>query len=133
MTLIKAVASTLPQYCMSVFLLPKGWCVDIDKILKEFWWGSPAHKSHNFTPRAWNLICLPKDQGGLGIRKSFEVNQALIAKLAWSILTQPNKVWVQLLQSKYLRRSHFLGVDKTPNSSWVWKGILQVRDIIQEG
>lgn len=65
---------------MSVFLLRKKWFQAIDKILKDFLWEFPANKVRYFTPRAWFLICLPKEQGGLGIRKTFEVNQALVAK-----------------------------------------------------
>lgn len=36
-TLIKSVATTMPIYCMSSFLLPRGWCEEIDCILKDFW------------------------------------------------------------------------------------------------
>lgn len=51
-TLIKAVATAMPLCCMSTFLLPRGWYEDIDRLLKNFWWGFPAQKSHNFTPKA---------------------------------------------------------------------------------
>lgn len=36
-TLIRAVATTIPLCCISIFLLPKGWCEEIDRILKDFW------------------------------------------------------------------------------------------------
>lgn len=36
-TLIKAVATAMPFYCMSTFLLSKGWCGKIDRMLKDFW------------------------------------------------------------------------------------------------
>lgn len=51
-TMIKAVALALPQYCMTTFLLPKGWCEDIDHLLKDFWWGFPQSKNQNYTPKA---------------------------------------------------------------------------------
>lgn len=35
-TLIKSVAASMPIYCMLTFLLPKGWCAEIDRILKDF-------------------------------------------------------------------------------------------------
>ena len=89
-TLIKAVATAIPLYCMSTFSLPKGWCEDIEQLLKDFLWGFPSRKKKNFTPKAWDSICLPKALGGLGVRKMFEINLALIAKLGWQILHKPD-------------------------------------------
>lgn len=80
-TLIKAVATTLPQYYMSAFLMPKSWCMSIDQILKDFWWDFSTPKDQKFYPLACDLICLPKEFGGLGIRRTYDVNQAMIAKL----------------------------------------------------
>lgn len=51
-TLIKAVASALQLYSMSIFFLPKTWCHDIDKLLKDFGWGFSVNKKHNFMPKA---------------------------------------------------------------------------------
>lgn len=48
-TLIKVVATAMPLYNMSTFLLPKGWCEENDRLLKDFWWGFPAQKKFNFT------------------------------------------------------------------------------------
>lgn len=36
-TLIKSMATARPIYCMLSFLLPMGWCAEIDRILKDFW------------------------------------------------------------------------------------------------
>lgn len=69
--LSQAGRTTLIKTSMSFFLLPKGWCDAIDKILKKFWWDFPTRKARNFTTPAWNDICLPKNLGGLGLRKMF--------------------------------------------------------------
>lgn len=84
-TLIKAVA-TMPLYCMSTFLLPKGWCLEIDRLLKDFWWRFSDQKKRNFTPRAWDAICLPKDKGGLGLRRMFETNLSVGGKIGLEVL-----------------------------------------------
>lgn len=39
--LIKVVATAMPLYCMSSFLLPRGWYEEIDWLLKKFWLGFP--------------------------------------------------------------------------------------------
>lgn len=42
---------------------------------------------------AWDAICKPKDVGGLGIRRLYDMNRALIAKLGWLLLKNPNSLW----------------------------------------
>jgi hypothetical protein len=37
--LIKAIASSIPSYTMSIFLLPKSLCTALDKSFKNFLWG----------------------------------------------------------------------------------------------
>lgn len=91
----------MPLYSMSSFLMPKGWCEELDKILKYFLWGFPTQKSRNFTPKGWGSICLPKKQGGLGLQKMSETNRALITKLAWRVVTNPDNLWVHLVKLKY--------------------------------
>lgn len=104
---------------MATFLLPKGWCEKIDRLLKDFRWGFPANKSRNFTPWAWDLIFLPKDWGGPGIRRTFEVNTPLITKLASFILTNTYSLWVQILKAKYFSNSSFLEANQCANTSSV--------------
>jgi hypothetical protein len=40
-TLIKYVANAIPSYITSIFLLPKFFCLEINSILRKFWWGFP--------------------------------------------------------------------------------------------
>lgn len=79
-TLFKSVVTTLPQYFMQSLHFPAGWCSQVDKLVKDFWWGFPTNKSHNYTPKAWHSICQPKLFGGLGIRRIKEINLAFSAK-----------------------------------------------------
>lgn len=51
--LIKAVATAIPSYCMSSFLLPRTLCASLDASIKDFWWGFKEGKRRNFTPKSW--------------------------------------------------------------------------------
>jgi hypothetical protein len=65
--LIKAIASAIPSYAMSTFLLPDTLCSTLDRHFKNLWWGFPNGKSRNLSLKSWQSICLPWDKGGLGI------------------------------------------------------------------
>ena len=38
--LIKAVLQAIPTYCMSILLLPKKLCKDLNGLMQSFWWWS---------------------------------------------------------------------------------------------
>lgn len=57
--LIQSVATAIPSYYMSVFILPKTISRDIDRHIKNFWWGFDG-ASRRFHPKAWEQICKPK-------------------------------------------------------------------------
>lgn len=132
-TLIRAVATSMPLYSVSIFLLPKGWCEDIDRVLKDFWWGFDAHKRQNFTPKAWDSICLPKERGGIGFRKMYEVNLALVAKLGWQYFHCPDRLWVRLAKAKYNHLSPLEPLMQGRIGSSIWKGILQAGPLLKLG
>jgi hypothetical protein len=37
--LIKSVAQSISKYAMSVFKFSAGLCDDLEKIIRDFWWG----------------------------------------------------------------------------------------------
>lgn len=61
------------------------------------------------------------------------VNLALIFKLGWRILTQPNNLWVRVVHAKYLYHQDFFAVKRSARTSFAWKGILQSSSIFRKG
>jgi hypothetical protein len=87
---VKAVANAIPTYVMSIFLLLKSLCSDIDNGLRKFWWGFPQDKKHNLSFLSWKSICQPKALGGLGIPFMEFLNNSLLARLGWKMtINQP--------------------------------------------
>ena len=95
--LIRSVASTIPSYAMSSFLLPLFVSTSLDRIFKNFWWGFPTDGSQNLSLKSWSSICSPKAEDGLGFRRMHDYNLALIAKLGWKLLSNTNCLWVKQL------------------------------------
>nr|GEX87832.1 hypothetical protein [Tanacetum cinerariifolium] len=46
------------------------------------------------TKVAWDVVCLPKKEGGLGIRKLDVLNKALMISHIWSLLNRKESLWV---------------------------------------
>lgn len=114
---------------MSVFILPKSICYKLDASLRKFWWGENK-KGNALMLKCWDSLCLPKAAGGLGFRRMFDHNRALISKLAWNLASSKKTIWTSLLKAKYLRNYSFLLAPLTHySSSWIWKYILKTRDI----
>lgn len=80
LTMTKAVLSSMPVHLMSTIILPVSTLEKLDSLSRSFVWGSGQHLV------SWEKVCKPKTEGGLGIRKSRDMNRALIAKVGWRLL-----------------------------------------------
>lgn len=132
-TLIQSVATAIPTYPLSLFLMPKSWCFEMDRNFRMFWWGFNSDKSHNLFLHSWRSICIPKGADGLGFRNIHDLNTGLVSKLAWRFLTNANSLWVQLLKSKYQRGRPSWQLEKGPTPSWVWCGVVKTMALIRQG
>lgn len=41
----------------------------------------------------WDIVCVPKNQGGLGFRKTSDLNQAMIMKSGWGLVSKPGSLY----------------------------------------
>lgn len=130
--LIKSVMASIPVYSMQCQWLPTHVCSEIDKINRNFLWGSSdeSRKPHLLN---WNIVTLPKEYGGLDIRTARENNLAMMSKLGWSLLKRDQASWCKAIASKYLKKSSLWDVKTRSQSSSTWKGILKTRSLIQNG
>ncbi|XP_060968504.1 uncharacterized protein LOC133036050 [Cannabis sativa] len=136
LTLAQSVLRSIPCYAMSTFRIPRSICKDLDSIMARFWWkGNHGDSSNNhyLALKSWSAICQPKRNGGLGLRRFRDMNLALLAKLAWSLLCNINRPWVKILLAKYCGSCSFWEVEKQGSDSFLWKGIIETRRICVEG
>ncbi|XP_056688407.1 uncharacterized protein [Spinacia oleracea] len=131
-TLIQSNLEALPSYICSSFLLPRKTCHQLDNVHRQFFWNQS--KSGNALPLiAWNKVCQPKDQGGLGLRRTYPLNRAFIAKLGWKILTDENNLWAKIMRKKYLQNTNFFSAKRKIKDSPIWISILNQREILRKG
>ena len=80
LTLIRSTLSSMPIYFMSLFYLPKKVRLGLEKIWRDFLWGGGGALVHRPHLVRWNLVCLEKRKGGLGVRNLVLINIALVSK-----------------------------------------------------
>jgi hypothetical protein len=101
LVLINSVLTSLPMFILSFFELPKGVRKRLDFFRSRFFWQSDQTKKKYRLTR-WNIICCPKDQGGLGIEVLDIKNKCLLSRCLFKILTEEG-MWQELIQNKYLK------------------------------
>jgi len=79
--LIQSHLESLPAHTMQCFQLLAGVANNIDKINREFFWKC-FNTDKGLPLVAWNKICRPKQNGGIGLRKTAAINKAYQSKLA---------------------------------------------------
>lgn len=130
MTLLKSVLTAIPTYTISCFELPVSLCKRIQSILTRFWWDA-SDGTRKMCWVSWDRLTKPKNKGGLGLRDIQLFNQALLAKQAWRILTNPTCLLARVLLGKYCKNKSFLEVQLPKVCSHGWRSILHGRDLLQ--
>ena len=131
--LIQASSSTIPAYLMQCNLLLGKVLDGIDRVNRNFLWGSIEDKGKMHWV-GWKKVTRPTDEGGLGIQTAKGRNTALLAKLNWRFHTEDKASWAKVLRMKYCspQRLNSRSVSKLP-SSRIWKGMLRGEEIFKKG
>lgn len=108
--LINSVLSSLVNFWLTVFRLPKTCVKEINKLLSAFLWSGPMLNPHK-AKLAWGEVCKPKIEGGLSIRSLSETNTVSILKLIWRIVSSQNSLWVNWIQVNLIRKGSLWSVN----------------------
>ena len=96
LVLIKAAVSLIPEYTMQCYKLLVKFCAEVDKLTKDFLWGSIVEKKKLHLV-GWNKVTNPINLGGLGIFEMKARNSTILAKLCWRIASSLDMSWAQML------------------------------------
>jgi exonuclease III len=100
LTLLKSTLSSLPTYFLSLFPIPVSVAKRIERLQRNFLWGGMGEE-HKIHLVAWDKICSPKQQGGLGVRKLIPFNLALLGKWLWRFGSEESHLWRRVVAAKY--------------------------------
>ena len=128
--LISSVLYSIQAYWCTMFIIPKLTCYKIEQIFNGFLWSGKKGNARR-AKVGWKSLCLPKDEGGLGLRHVKDWNDATIMKHIWNLFYRKDSIWVAWVSEVLLRRTS-IWIAKTPSRcSWSWRKILQLRDKVR--
>nr|GEX46447.1 hypothetical protein [Tanacetum cinerariifolium] len=113
--LIRSVIGSMHVYWASVFILPSRVLLDIEQLMRAFLWKGRAKV-------AWEVLCLPREEGGLGVQRLDLFNKALMVSHIWKLLTLKESLWVKWVHSYKLNGRNFWDIPyrgKIPLSNMV--------------
>jgi hypothetical protein len=111
---------------MYFFAIPQGVLKRLDHFRSSFFWQGDNHKK-KYRLTKWNIVCQPKDQGGLGITNLAVKNICLPSKWLYRLLNEDG-VWQQIFQNKYLGGKSLIQVQGKPGDSHFWYGLMKFKN-----
>ncbi|GKV49683.1 hypothetical protein SLEP1_g56421 [Rubroshorea leprosula] len=129
--LVNSVLFHIQVFWSGVLLLPKKVIKSIDAAFRNFVWTRKWDQSA-MALVAWSDICVPKTEGGLGVKQLASWDRAALCKYIWLICKNQQDLWVQWAQVVLLKGESIWKVKLPNDCSWSWKQILKMRTSIKD-
>jgi hypothetical protein len=121
--LVNSVLSSLPTFYMSTLRLYQWVLKEFDKYRRHCLWRRKDLEGHGHPLAAWEMVCKPKDQGGLGVVNLSTQNKCLLMKHLHKLYNKANLPWVKLLWEDYYANA--LPPSKSRDVSFWWRDCLK--------
>jgi hypothetical protein len=122
----------IPTYSMSVFLLPKTSCSEINSLMQRFWWGHQKNEA-KIPWMSWRQMGKSKFMRGMGFRDFYNFNKALLAKQFWRLWFHSDSLIASIMKAKYYSESSILEASVGHCPSFAWRSIHSSSAIVKEG
>lgn len=120
--LIRSVIQGVSCYWISIFPIPAIVIDRIEGICRAFLWGSRMGRV------SWKKVCLPKEEGVLGLMDLRSWNKALLAKTLWNIHTKKDTLWVKWVNEYFLRNIPIWEWEPKKDSPPIFKNLVRIRN-----
>jgi len=122
--LTNVVFTSLPTFYMCTLALPKTVIQRIDSFGKHCLWRGNDINDRKPPKAAWEMVCKPKEEGGLGVIDVELQNEALLLKNLSKFFNKQDIPWVQMVWEKHYRNGKLPGHVK--KGSFWWRDILKL-------
>jgi hypothetical protein len=111
-------------------MLPKTAIQELEALYRRFFWGK-QQQGRYIAYVAWDKMYSAIEVGGLGFQRLTELNEAMLLKAFWVLVTKPDITWVAVCTGKYLEREcTWWTVDTSPPQNTIISQILQTREMV---
>lgn len=132
---LELIMSTLNAYSLfwtSAFLIPSSVVKEIEQVCRNFLWGDKESKKR-YHSLGWEKVCLPKSEGGLGIRKVGDLIKARAMLNLWNIVRNKESLWVRWVHGRYLIKNQSIWlVQAKQKDFWIWRKLLANRGCLRK-
>lgn len=130
--LLKTITQALPNYVMSVFLLPANLCQQLERLMCKYWWQTDSKKDGSIHWQSWTRMCESKFSGGMGFCNIRYFNLALLGKQGWRLLKFQDKLVSKVFKARYYSKGTFLTAEIGHNPSYIWRSIMATQEVIRK-
>ena len=128
LVLVKAILFSIQVFWATHFFLPNKVLKEIDTKLRNFFW-SGGEANLNKAKVAWEEVCKPYEEGGLGIKASKEWNKAAMARHLWTIICgDDSSIWADWIKRNRVKNRSIWNIEASCDSPWWWRKLLKLRD-----
>ncbi|KAA3472023.1 reverse transcriptase [Gossypium australe] len=130
-TLAQSVLLSIPTYFMQTMKIPQGVCEEIERVARQFIWGSSG-KNSKMALVGWDTICQPKGRGGLGLRHLNDQNSSFLMKIGFSLVSKSDALWVRILRAKYGWKGQLPETINKNKCSHLWRSLSKLWPSVRE-
>ncbi|KAL9292824.1 putative RNA-directed DNA polymerase [Arabidopsis thaliana] len=126
--LIASVITGLVNFWTSTFVLPLGCVKKIESLCSRFLWSGSIDASKG-AKTAWSGVCLPKNEGGVGLRRFTPWNKILYLRFIWLLFADNDGLWANWHKSHHIKNKSFWELEESPRDPWTWRTLLRLRPL----
>ncbi|GAU25788.1 hypothetical protein TSUD_222460 [Trifolium subterraneum] len=101
--IVKSIIHGMLIYSFMIYAWPISLLKDVDRWIRNFIWIGNIDQRKLVTV-AWDKVCAPTNEGGLGLRSLRHINEAANLKLCWDLFTSSSH-WASLIRARVMRRN----------------------------
>ena len=132
LVLLRSVLSAIPTFSLYVFKIPTSIEQRLSGLMPRFFWKG-SKEGRGMALVAWDDICTPTDQGGLGVPHFNTMNVALLTKWVKRIIGPEEDVIRSMMTDRYEASVDWdKMMTRVRRASTFWRGLEKMVSIIQK-